>query len=320
MPQVKDFIAACLFTACFVITSYCSQKTVSDSSSVPGVFEASTPCDEVTKKMLGIPPDTKCEWMKWNLTLNYDQKTLAPSTYKLICEYGLPKQGTRDFMDGAKTKEFKGKWTISKGIAGSAAAVIYKLTSDSSSVLLSFLNPDQNLLHLLDENNHLMIGNGAWSYTLNRVKPITTSSTNLATHSNPSPRIATDSTTVGNFDGRMPCNNALLALNQISSSGCNIIKCRLTLFQDPKTHSPTIFVLYTIYVGKGDTRYTTTGKWKVTQGTKTDSKAIVYQLAPDKHAGSLTFLKADDNILFFLDKDWNFLVGNNYVSYTLNRN
>jgi hypothetical protein len=58
----------------------------------------------------------------------------------------------------------------------------------------------------------------------------------------------------------------------------------------------------------------------MTQGTKTDAGAIVYQLEPDSgKPQSLSFLKADDNILFFMDKERNLLVGNDYSSYTLNR-
>ena len=75
----------------------------------------------------------------------------------------------------------------------------------------------------------------------------------------------------------------------------------LPFTRTPKTHTPTTFQLLTVYVGKGDTRYTNTGKWVVTQGTKTDPEAVVYQLEldPDKPQESLAFLKADDNILFF---------------------
>ena len=40
---------------------------------------------------------------------------------------------------------------------------------------------------------------------------------------------------------------------------------------------------------------------------------------PGKPQGSPAFLKADDNILFFLNKDRNLMVGNADFSYTLNR-
>jgi hypothetical protein len=35
---------------------------------------------------------------------------------------------------------------------------------------INFVKLDDNLVHLLDPEGKLMIGNAAWSYTLNRVK------------------------------------------------------------------------------------------------------------------------------------------------------
>jgi hypothetical protein len=303
-----------------VITNSCSQTTATGSPSVHEVFAASTPCDDASKALLKIPASTKCEWMKWNLTLYQDQKSLIPSTYKLICKYGLSKQGTRDFMEGAETIELKGKLAISKGTNENAEAVVYTLHAENSPISLSFLQPDQNLLHLIDADNRLMIGNGAWSYTLNRIDPVPASSAKFSMQTTTPPRITTDSLIVGVFDGRTPCNTELRELNGISAAGCQIIKCRLTLYQNIKTHEPTTFQLQTIYVGKGDARYTSIGKWKMSKGTKTGPEAIVYQLELDSgNLQTLEFIKADDNILFLLDKDRNFLVGNNYTSYTLNR-
>jgi len=320
MKQVKLFFATTLLAACFVITNSCSQTPLSVSSSFSEVFEASTPCNDVSKTLFGMPSDTKCELMKWNLTLYQDPKTLAPSTYKLICVYGLPKQGTKGFMEGAKTMELNGKWTIVKGINESAGETV-KLNADNSSISLSLLKPDQNLLHLLDGNNHLMVGNGAWSYTLNRINPVIASPAKFTSPTTSSTRLATDSATVGIFDGRTSCHSVLRELNGISAGGCQRTKWRLTLYQDPKTHSPTTFQLKTVYVGKGDSSYTNTGKWIVTQGTKTNPTAIVYQLQldSDKPLESLAFLKADDNILFFLDENKSVMVGNAEFNYTLNR-
>ena len=62
-----------------------------------------------------------------------------------------------------------------------------------------------------------------------------------------------------------------------------------------------------------------TGKWSIVKGTKGDPDAEVYQLDTDDQNGFLSFLKVDDNILFFLDKDRELLVGNEHFSYTLNR-
>ena len=321
MKQVKLFFATTSLAVCLVITNSCSQTTTTPAnSSNPVVFKATTLCGDDVKSLLQIPADTKCEMMKWNLTLFQDPKTSAPGEYKLIYEYGLAKQGTRDFMEGSKTTELKGKWTIGNGTKENDKAVIYTLEAGSSLVSLSFLKPDQNILRLLDQDKNLMIGNGAWSYTLNNVNPIPASTVKFSLQPDSAPRIETDSVIVGVFDGRTPCSNDLLELNGISAAGCQIIKCRLTLYQDTITHTPTTFQIYTVYVGKGDTRYSNTGKWKMFKGTKIDPEAIVYLLEPDSgKPHSLVLLKADNNILFFLDENMNQLVGDGYSSYTLNR-
>jgi hypothetical protein len=317
MRQVKASLLTIYFAVCAVVNS-CSQTTKPGDSSTPIIFEATTPCKDVVKTMLHIPTNTKCEMMRWTVTLLKDQKTLSPSSYKLTCVYGIGKQGTRGFMEGAETIELAGKLTIEKGIKENKEAVVYKLTSDNSPVSLSFLKLGENLLHLLDIDKHLMVGNGAWSYTFNRIHPVVPSSTklSLATTSH----VSTGSDTVGVFDGRTPCSDALRALNGISTNECQIIKCRLALFQDSNTHNPTGFLFQTIYVGAGDTKYSNTGKWKVMQGLKNDPSSVVYQLDFDKPQLSLALVKADDNILYFLDEDKNLMVGNTYTSYTLNRN
>jgi hypothetical protein len=321
MAHIKLLFSAALLSVCF---SSCSQTAAPGSSSA-GVFTATTPCNEIVKKLLNIPGDTKCAMMRWKLELNQDPKTLAATTCKLVVTYGMDKQASRDFTAGAQTIELKGNYTTNKNFPGNAAAIVYTLTADNSPISLSFLKADANLLHLLDADRNMIVGTGAWSYTFNRVDPIPAASsipiTIGTTQATPLLPLSTDSLIVGVFDGRTPCNNDLLALNGIAANGCQIIKCRLTLYQDIKTHTPTTFQLYTVHVGKGDNRYSTTGKWVMSKGTATDPDAIVYQLQPDSgKTQSLLFMKADDNILFMLDANRNLLVGNEYVSYTLNRN
>ena len=93
------------------------------------------------------------------------------------------------------------------------------------------------------------------------------------------------------------------------------VKWDLTLYHDPYTLSPTTYELrgtfYRERIGEG--------RWAILKGAKADPSAVVYQLDPDKPQGSLFLLKADDNILFFLDKERKPMVGNSSFSYTLNR-
>lgn len=319
MKHLRLFSAVILAATCLGPTTSCSQINTSGQQSVLNVFEATTPCDDVPGTMLKITTNDKCEMIKWKLTLYQDPNTYAPSVYTLVCRYGLPKQGTRDFLEGFKTIEMKGNWIIDKNTL-QKPGVVYKLTAENTPINLSFLKLDTNMLHLLDSNNRLMNGNQAWSYTLNRTNPITPTSVKPSTLLYRLKPGSSDTTTVEEYGGRMPCNNYFLDLHKISASGCNLIKCQLILYRDPQTHQSTTFQLNTIYVGKGDTRYTTTGSWLEKRGIKNDPEALVYLLQPDKNKPQLTlsFLKAD-NVLFFMDSSENLMVGDIYSSYTLNK-
>ncbi len=167
MKQLKFvFTASLLF---FIVLNSCSQKNGQESSSVLGIFVASTPCSQGTRPLPGIPVNADCELVKWNLTLYQDGSEKTPTTYKLHCLYGLPKQGTKGFIGGGKKVEMEGKWTIIKGLATNPNAIVYRLNDNKTNKTISFLKLNDNLLHLLDGDQHLMIGNAAWSYTLNRI-------------------------------------------------------------------------------------------------------------------------------------------------------
>ena len=165
MKQLKFvFKASLLF---FIVINSCSQKNSPGTSSVLGIFVASTPCSQGTRPLPGIPVDADCELIKWNLTLYQDETKKTPTTYKLHCSYGLPKQGTTGFIGGGKKAELQGKWMVLKGTASNPNAIVYRLNDNKTNKTISFLKLNDHLLHLLDSELRLMIGSAAWSYTLN---------------------------------------------------------------------------------------------------------------------------------------------------------
>jgi len=119
----------------------------------------------------------------------------------------------------------------------------------------------------------------------------------------------------GYYEGRSPCQEISRLLNVPKRDECIKIKWQLILYRDPATHDPTTFALGGL-VWRNPPK---TGKWSIVKGTKGDPDAEVYQLDTDDQNGFLSFLKVDDNILFFLDKNRELLVGNEHFSYTLNR-
>jgi hypothetical protein len=153
-----------------MVTNACSQASISETgaSSVLGVFVASTPCSKGTRPLPGISAEADCEFIKWNLTFYQDPDTHAPTTYKLRCVYGLPKQGTNGFIGGGTNLELEGRWAIVRGTKADPNAIVYQLDPDKPQSTVCFLRLDDHLLHLLDSEGELMIGSPSWSYTLNR--------------------------------------------------------------------------------------------------------------------------------------------------------
>jgi hypothetical protein len=164
---IKIFFSGLLIPL-LLATPACSQVTGANSSSIPVVFVGSTPCSAGTRPLPGIPKDGGCELIKWKLQLFAGIGKQTSGTYVLDCVYGMPKQGTRGFIHGQQLHR-EGKWVIRKGIEPNPSAIIYRLDPDTPRVTVSFLRLNDNLLHLLDSEERLMIGNGAWSYTLNKI-------------------------------------------------------------------------------------------------------------------------------------------------------
>jgi len=125
--------------------------------------------------------------------------------------------------------------------------------------------------------------------------------------------IASRSSSVyGVFAGRTACQEFLKEFNLGKNAACTKRKMGVTLYHDSVTHKPTIYETW----GMG--KRTGQGKWHIIQGTATDPRAIVFQLDLDPTT-FLYLLKGDENVLFILDKNKNFLIGNADHSYTLNR-
>jgi hypothetical protein len=155
---------------CFGVLYAYAQVAPADNSKTPAVFVASTPCSGGTRPLPDIPREAGCELIKWKLQLFGDTGKHTSGIYILDCTYGMPKQGTRGFINGGNRLHREGKWTIIKGTGTNPAAIIYRLDPDKPQASVSFLRLNKDLLHLLDSRNQLMIGTGAWSYTLNRIQ------------------------------------------------------------------------------------------------------------------------------------------------------
>ena len=152
-----------------VVTNSCSQKNNGQKISVIGVYVASTPCSNGTKPLPGIPSNADCEFISWKLTLYGDTAAKAPSSYQLHYTYGMSQPGTPGFIGGGTTVDMEGNVAITRDTNSGTDRIIYRLTDTKTNKIISFLKLNDYLLHLLDSDDKLMIGNAGWSYTLNGI-------------------------------------------------------------------------------------------------------------------------------------------------------
>jgi hypothetical protein len=213
----------------------------------------------------------------------------------------------------------EGNWAIVKGTKTDPDANVYQLYSSRSQVAVSFVKMSEDLLHVLTRDQTLMVGNAAWSYTLNRTDhrpplpmdgPV--GSGPEATRP-PIPTMPPGSSVFGVFEGRFPCHEIVFEVLKIAPfPNCLKLKSRLTLYQDQETGTPGGYM----YMGTSTIRE---GIWTILEGATKDPEAVVYQLQLDDSQEPVSFLKADENHLFLLDRDLNLLVGNALFSYTFSR-
>ena len=119
----------------------------------------------------------------------------------------------------------------------------------------------------------------------------------------------------GVFEGRSPCEQISRQMHGGLSADVDHLKWQLSLFRDSLTTKPTTYLLTTEMFNYKPM----TGNWRITNQTKFGAKATVYILEGNKACGPLYLLKGDENVLFILDENFNFLTGDKDFSYTLSR-
>jgi hypothetical protein len=320
---MRRFIIVKLALLSLMVISPCALPAPVGSATL-GVFVATSPCGAGSKSLFRIPETAACEMIKWRLTLYQDPSALTPTTYQLEYVYGLSQPNTNGIAQGGAKVARTGKWAIVRGAKTNPDVMVYQLDPDKSQASVSFQVVDQNLLHLLDRDEQLMIGNAGWSYTFNRAgdfappsQSISSPTAARAKDNTPTAAapLSTASPILARYEGRSPCREIAREINKTVAADCMKLKWDLTLYQNPATGLPTTYKLkgtfYRQQIGEG--------KWTIIKGAKTNPDAVVYQLDSDNAQGPLFLLKADDNIIFFLSKEKNLLVGNGDFSYTLNR-
>lgn len=127
-------------------------------------FAGSTPCDSFIRVQLGIPNETKCDFIKWELNLD----PAGSDSFKITAVYGESKPNTNGFM---KAEHFwaKGKFAFTKGANENPNYRVLNLNAPQLKSPLLLIAMDSNILHFADHDRRFLVGNGGWGYVLNRL-------------------------------------------------------------------------------------------------------------------------------------------------------
>lgn len=179
---------------------------------------------------------------------------------------------------------------------------------------------EPRLLHLLNPDGSLMVGNGGWSYSLNRTDAgEATVPASLAYDtpdmSYPISPASTGPSVFGVFEGRTPCQRIARELQVAVERTCVKLKWRVTLYQNPGTHGPTSYKVEGSLFSGGARE----GRWTATPDATSRGAGTLYRLESGGRSPALVLLKGDDNVLFFLERNMRLLVGRSDFSYTLDR-
>ena len=272
MKIIATFLSFALFVSC------------ADSKETN--YTASTPAASIVRSFLGISLTDSIDFIRWKLSLT-DVK------YTLECNYGIGKPNTNGFYNGGKKIPLTGKVKFENNT--------YILYNGNQTLKLAELNA--NLLHIMNKDNSLLIGNSGWSYAINRLTPVPIATSKLSAKQT----VIKDSIA---FEGRTPCG-----VPGIIEAGkeCYKLKWAIVFYGNAAKNEPTTYkILGTPYRVEGGRR----GNWKIMTGK--DGR-IIYELHDESGKPFISLLKLDEGVLIFTDVKGNLLVGDQDFSYTLNK-
>lgn len=250
-------------------------------------YVGSTPAHADVRKFLGISLTDSIDFIKWHLVIRDDR-------YELNCRYGLSRAGTNGFSN-EKVVAFTGR--LDK------TGYYYHLQQAGKTFFI--LEVNSSLLYLLDNEKNMLVGNGGYSYALNSDTPVNSDQFNQPFKPKPAEHFMA-------FQGRTPCQELSVLPGGESNPACEKLKWAIILYTDSITGNP----LYYLEGGRGFREETMErGRWEIIQ----KNGRVIYKLDINRRTNPLYLLKADDNILFFTDAEGRLLVGNENLSYTLNR-
>ena len=244
-------------------------------------YTASTPAGNQIRNFLGINQSDSIDFIRWHL------KVIDAKEFTLSCSYGLSKPNTNGFVHENKVA-FRGTITRKDDVLS--------LNHAGKTQGLQILN--DNVLHLLNNDGTLMVGNGGWSYTLNAMTQVSTREINVK-------RRAVSFKDSILFEGRTPCKGIEEMMLGKTRPDCYKKKWLVYLYKN----SP-ISGTYRI----GSTAGSYKGKWKL---KKDPAGKTVYTLELN-NGRTLDLLHVDNNIVYLMNLKGELMVGDHDFSYSLN--
>lgn len=130
------------------------------------VYEGSTPAGAFIKSALKIPTDVTCEFIKWKVSISNSQAGVG--TFNASLWYGESQPNTNGFKNGGHWLQFYGKYKTRNGDNKFRSRQVIELHSSTLNQSISLLKINDALFYILDKNDNLLIGNGGFSYVLNK--------------------------------------------------------------------------------------------------------------------------------------------------------
>lgn len=305
MKKVKFSIALFLVGYLISVSACKANLTIT-----PIVYAGSTPAHQYVRSLINIETTDSIDFIKWSLVMNDDNG--ANKTFVLSLNYGASQPNTTGFIGGGKKRTIQGTYVTSKGDDGMHNAAVIELSSSQFASLVSFVKVTENIIHLLTEENSLMVGGGDYSYSLNRETAVRTSGPLTSFVKTAFAQGDTSSTII--LDARTPCAEVAKDHDLNVQPGCFKLKWKIILHKDPVSLQPT-----TYRIERTDRRTNAvSGNWSIVQDSKHPA-AVIYRLDPTTPDFTIFLLVGDYNVLFMLDENMQPYKGNELHSYTLNR-
>ena len=160
-----------LFLLCSVLLSIhaCSQSAAGRPASAPveELFAGSTPCDSAMQACLPIPAAAVCDFIRWEVHLQ--EKDTAAGQFRFSARYGESQPNTNGFYGGGTVIAVSGTYSVEFGFGPDPYTKYYRLKGDGLNAPILLRQLDPNILYFTDNNRQLLVGNGGYSFVLNRL-------------------------------------------------------------------------------------------------------------------------------------------------------